>query len=134
MDDPTAIVLVLVRPFVRPSQGCLNRRPTVKITVRTSTDIRPRPRLSHGCGFTRGRVLTVRGRGKNRVRASASTWTWGIPAGAGPRRPAPARTWYGRAHASARTRDRLWTRVARPRGRVCADVVLGGAKIRVAAI
>jgi hypothetical protein len=35
-------------------------------------DIRPRPHLSHGRGFTRGRVLTIRRRGKNRVRADAS--------------------------------------------------------------
>jgi hypothetical protein len=31
-------------------------------------DVRPRPRLPRGRGFTRGRVFTVRRRGKNRVR------------------------------------------------------------------
>jgi hypothetical protein len=35
-------------------------------------DIRSRPRLPHGRGFTCGRVFTVRRRGKNRVRADAS--------------------------------------------------------------
>jgi hypothetical protein len=34
-------------------------------------DVRARPRLPRGRGFTRGRVFTVRGRGKNRVRADA---------------------------------------------------------------
>jgi hypothetical protein len=31
-------------------------------------DVRARPRLPRGRGFTHGRVFTVRGRGKNRVR------------------------------------------------------------------
>jgi hypothetical protein len=35
-------------------------------------DVRPRPRLSRGCGFTRGRVLTVRRHHKKRVRADAT--------------------------------------------------------------
>jgi hypothetical protein len=35
-------------------------------------DVRARPRLPRGCGFTRGRVFTVRGRGKNRVRTDAA--------------------------------------------------------------
>jgi hypothetical protein len=34
-------------------------------------DVRVRPRLPRGRGFTRGQVFTVRGRGKNRVRADA---------------------------------------------------------------
>jgi hypothetical protein len=34
-------------------------------------DVRARPRLPRGRGFTRGWVFTVRGRGKNRVRADA---------------------------------------------------------------
>jgi hypothetical protein len=34
-------------------------------------DVRARPRLPRGRGFTRGRVFTVRERGKNRVRADA---------------------------------------------------------------
>jgi hypothetical protein len=34
-------------------------------------DVRARPRLPRGRGFTRGRVFTVRGRGKNRVRADS---------------------------------------------------------------
>jgi hypothetical protein len=34
-------------------------------------DVRPRPHLSCGRDFTRGRVFTVRRRGKNRVRADA---------------------------------------------------------------
>jgi hypothetical protein len=40
-------------------------------------DVRARPRLPRGPGFTRGQVFTVRERGKNRVRAdmSASAWT-----------------------------------------------------------
>jgi hypothetical protein len=35
------------------------------------SDVRARPRLPRGRGFTRGRVFTVRRRGKNRVRADA---------------------------------------------------------------
>jgi hypothetical protein len=34
-------------------------------------DVRARPRLPRGRGFTCGRVFTVRQRGKNRVRADA---------------------------------------------------------------
>jgi hypothetical protein len=36
------------------------------------SDVRARPRLPRGRGFTRGRVFTVRQRGKNRVRADAT--------------------------------------------------------------
>jgi hypothetical protein len=35
-------------------------------------DVRARPRLPRGRGFTRGRVFTVRRRGKNRVCADAA--------------------------------------------------------------
>jgi hypothetical protein len=34
-------------------------------------DVRARPRLPRGRGFTRERVFTVRRRGKNRIRADA---------------------------------------------------------------
>jgi hypothetical protein len=51
-------------------------------------DVRARPRLPRGHGFTRGRVFIVRGRSKNRVRTDAA------------QRP------HGRSCASARTRKK----------------------------
>jgi hypothetical protein len=42
-------------------------RPDVRVRP---PDVRARPRLSRGRGFTRGRVFTVRRRGKNRIRAN----------------------------------------------------------------
>jgi hypothetical protein len=63
------------RRFFRPSspshpQGCHNGRFWMKITVRTSADIRPRSRLFRGCGFTRGRVLPQCPRGHGRPLSS----------------------------------------------------------------
>jgi hypothetical protein len=67
------------------SQDCLNRRPTVKITVRTSARVRvhPRTRFYPWMGFYHPRVR----------------------AGAGQRGLAPARTWWGCVRGPA------WTRV-----------------------
>jgi hypothetical protein len=56
------------------------------------SDVRPRPSLPRGHGFTRGRVFTVRRRGKNRVHADATMCPReraGVRADMGVRRDAP---------------------------------------------
>jgi hypothetical protein len=52
-------------------------------------DVRPCPRLPRGCGFTHGRIFTIRGRGKNRVRVDIgpSTRTRSSPCPHPPSRP-----------------------------------------------
>jgi hypothetical protein len=67
---------VPLRGHVRPSssrarQGCHKGRFWGKLPSGRHPDIRARPRLPRGCGFTRGQVFTVRRRGKNRVRGDA---------------------------------------------------------------